>query len=89
VCIILHNARNIRGLCSPMPKSEPSVEDYIRWLFTEVTGLSEVFADVNENFISVAVEGTLVMARDSIDLSALQTMATDSRVDILPSGRDV
>jgi hypothetical protein len=89
VCIILRNARNIRGLCSPMPKSEPSAEDYIRWLFTEVTGLSEVFADVNENFISVAVEGTLVMARDSIDLSALQTMATDSRVDILPSGRDV
>jgi hypothetical protein len=52
-----------------MPKSEPSVMDYIRWLSLEVTGLPEVFAGVNKNFISAMVEGTLVMAEDSVDLA--------------------
>jgi hypothetical protein len=45
--------------------------DYIRWLFTEVTDLLEMFADVNKNFISTAVEGTLMMTGDSIDLASL------------------
>jgi chromosome segregation ATPase len=61
--------QSIGGLCLSMPKSEPSVMDYIRWLSLEVTGLPEVFAGVNKNFISAMVEGTLVMAEDSVDLA--------------------
>jgi hypothetical protein len=63
--------------------------DYIRWLFAEVTDLLEMFADVNKNFISTAVEGTLMMTGDSIDLASLQTVATDNGADILHVGRDV
>jgi hypothetical protein len=76
-------------LCSPMPESEPSTMDYIHWLSVEVASLLEVFVGVNENFISAAVEGPLIMARDSVDLAALQAMATDSGVDILPTDWDV
>jgi hypothetical protein len=45
-----------------------------------------VFADVNENFISVTIESVLVMAGDSIDLAALQASAADSGADIVPGG---
>jgi hypothetical protein len=72
-----------------MPESKPLNMDYIRWLSTEVTGLSEVFAGVNENFISAAVKGTLVMAGASVDRAALQIVATDSGADILPLEQDV
>jgi hypothetical protein len=61
-----------------MPEGEPSVVDYIRWLTTEVTDLLEVFAGVNEYFISTMVEGTLVMAGGSVDLASLQASATDN-----------
>jgi hypothetical protein len=71
-----------------MPEGEPSAMDYIRWMSVEVTGLPEMFAGVNENFVSAMVEGTLVMAGDSIDLAALWTMAADSGADILSVGRD-
>jgi hypothetical protein len=54
-----------------MPEGEPSSMDYIRWLSVEVTGLPEMFTGRNENFIVDTVEGTLVMAGDSIDLDAL------------------
>jgi hypothetical protein len=87
--LYIRNINCIGGLCSPMPKSEPSTMDYIRWLFTEVTDLLEMFADVNKNFIPTAVEGTLMMTGDSIDLASLQIVATDNGADILPAGRDV
>jgi hypothetical protein len=48
-----------------------------------------MFACVNENFISAAVEGTLVMASQSIDLGALHDVASMSETDILPAKRDV
>jgi hypothetical protein len=48
-----------------------------------------MFAGINEIFISVVVEGALLMVGDSVDLDALKTVATDIRVDILPAGRDV
>jgi hypothetical protein len=83
------NIQSMGGLCLPMPKSEPSAVDYICWLSAEVTGLPKVFDGVNESFISVAIEGTLVMAGDSIDLAALQTVAVDRGVDILPEEQDV
>jgi hypothetical protein len=41
--------------------------------------LPEVFAGVNENFISVVVDGVLVMAND---LPTLQASAIDSGVDV-------
>jgi hypothetical protein len=50
------NVQSIGGLCSLMLEDEPSVVDYIRWLTAEVTGLPEVFAGVNENFVSATVE---------------------------------
>jgi hypothetical protein len=63
--------------------------DYMRWLAAEVTCLPEVFAGVNENFISTAVEGVLVMAGGSVDLAAMQASTADSGVDVLPGEQDV
>jgi hypothetical protein len=83
------NIQSMGGLCLPMPESEPSAVDYICWLSVEVTGLPKVFDGVNESFISAAIEGTLVMAGDSMDLAALQTVAVDRGVDILPEEQDV
>jgi hypothetical protein len=59
----------------------------VRWLTTEVACLPEVFASVNENFISVAVDGVLVMANDSINLPMLQASAIDSGLDVRPGER--
>jgi hypothetical protein len=87
--LYIHNVQVIRGLCSPMPKDDPSAADYIHWLSTEVAGLPEMFVGVNENFFSAAVEGALVMARESDDLDAFQDVAAESRPDILPVDRDV
>jgi hypothetical protein len=78
------NIQSIRDLCSPIPEGEPSVTNYIPWLSTEVTSLLEVFVDVNENFVSATVEGTLVMDGGSVDLAALQASAADSGADIFP-----
>jgi hypothetical protein len=64
-----------------MPEGEPLVTDYIHWLSTEVTGLPEVFAGANEICVSVAVEGTLMMAESSVDLAALQASIADSGRD--------
>jgi hypothetical protein len=83
------NIQSIEGLCSLMPKSEPSVMDYIHWLSVEVIGLLEVFAGVKEKFISATVEGTFVLVGDSIDLAALQTVLANSGADILPIERKV
>jgi hypothetical protein len=55
----------------------------------KVTGLPEMFAGVNKNFISAVVKGTLIMAGDSINLGSLQTMVADSGSYILPTERDV
>jgi hypothetical protein len=42
-----------------------------------------------KNSIFAAVEGTLVMAGESVNLGALQTMAADMKVDILLAEQDV
>jgi hypothetical protein len=77
---VLHQRKvqSIKGLCSLMPEIESLVADYIHWLSMEVTGPPEVFAGVNKNFVSAAVEGTLVMAGGSVDLAALQASAINS-----------
>jgi hypothetical protein len=49
--------QSIGGLCSAMSLEEPSVDDYLNWLSAEVTGLSDMFSGVNENFATVAIEG--------------------------------
>jgi predicted nuclease with TOPRIM domain len=48
------NINSLGGICSPIHSGAPSVEHYIRYLKSEV---DLVFAGVNENFVSVAVEG--------------------------------
>jgi hypothetical protein len=87
--LYVHNVQSLGRLCSLVPEGDLSAADYIRWLSTEVAGFSEMFAGVNENFISGAVEGTLVMADQSIDLGALQDAAAMCEVDILAMERDV
>jgi hypothetical protein len=87
--LYVHNIQGIKGLCSLVPEVGSSAADYIRWLFMEVAGLPEIFAGVNENFISATVEGALMMAGESVDLDTLQDVAVDSEVDILPVGCDV
>jgi hypothetical protein len=72
-----------------MPEGEPSAVNYLRWLAAEVPGLLAMFAGVNKNFVSAVVKGALMMAGDSVDLNALQSVAADSGADILPAERDV
>jgi hypothetical protein len=55
-----------------MPVGEPSVEDYLRWLSEEVSGLPDMFRSVNENFSIATIEGALTMAKDSVDLDAIR-----------------
>jgi hypothetical protein len=55
----------------------------------EVGDLLKVFASVNENFVSTAIEGTLTMASDSVDLDAIQDATAASGADILTMERDV
>jgi hypothetical protein len=68
---------------------EPSVEDYLNWLSEEVSGLLDVFSGVNENFVTAAVEGALVLASDSIDLEAVWIGASKAGADILPAASGV
>jgi hypothetical protein len=75
--LYMRNMQVIKHLCSLMPENEPSAADYIRWLSTEVVGLPEMFAGVNENFVSVMVESALVMVGDFVDLDALQNVVAD------------
>jgi hypothetical protein len=55
------NIQSLSVICSPIPGATPSIEDYILWLTSEVGYLPEVFASVNENFVSAAIEGVLTM----------------------------
>jgi hypothetical protein len=57
------NIYSLYGICSPMRNETALVEDYIRWLKSEVDFLPWVFASVNENLASVVVEGVLEMVR--------------------------
>jgi hypothetical protein len=84
-----NNIQSLGGLCLPILDDEPSIGDYVCWLFVEVAFLPEVFVGVNENFISVVIEGVLMMVGDSVDLAMLQASTTDSGVDIVFGGRDV
>jgi hypothetical protein len=83
------NVRTIRGLCSPMSVEEPSSVDYLCWLSEEVSGLPHKFRGVNENFASAAIEGTLAMAGDSIDLDAVRNAAANGGTDVLPAKPDL
>jgi hypothetical protein len=54
-----------------------------------VTGLLEVIVDVNKNFVSTAVKGTLMLVAGSVNLAVLQASAADSGANILPVEWDV
>jgi hypothetical protein len=56
---------------------------------TKISGLPDMFGGINENFITAAGEGVLVMAGSSVGLDALQDAAAASGVDILPVDHDV
>jgi hypothetical protein len=60
--IYADKVQSIGGLCSMMSMEKPSPEDYLAWLFEEVSGLSDVFSGVNENFATPAIEGALALA---------------------------
>jgi hypothetical protein len=83
------NVRGIGGLCSPMPDDNPSAADYIHWMSKEVADLPKVFAGVNGNFASAAIEGALTIAGESIDLDVIIDVVAIRGADILPMGRDV
>jgi hypothetical protein len=83
--LYVHIVQTIGGLCLPMPMGEPSVDDYLCWLSAGIFDLPGMFGGVNENFATAAIEGALAMARDSVGLSALQVVAAESGVGILPT----
>jgi hypothetical protein len=86
--------RNINGLgriCVPISGGAPSVEGYLRWLKSEVDFLLHVFAGVNENSVSVAIESVLQMitGETSIDLEALWRVTIDCGMLVLLGPHDV
>jgi hypothetical protein len=83
------NIESIDNLCSPILDNDPSVDGYLRWFTVEVASLPEVFSVINDNFILAAVEDGLIMAGDSVDLTALQATTTVSGADILPGGQEI
>jgi uncharacterized protein with HEPN domain len=87
--LYIRNIQVIGGLCSTMYEVVPSGADNIHWISTEMAGLREMFTSVNENFVSTAIEGALVMARESVDLDAFQDVAPESEPDIFPVDRNV
>jgi hypothetical protein len=87
--LYIHNICSIGGLCLPMLEGDPSAADYMHWLSWEVGDLPKVFVGMNENFVSAAFEGALMVAGDSIDLDAIQDAVAASGADILPMERDV
>jgi hypothetical protein len=72
-----------------MHVGEPSTEDYLRSLLEEISGLPDMFSSVNENVATTAIEGTLTMAGDSVDLDAVRGVAAKSGADVLPAENDV
>jgi hypothetical protein len=85
----LERVQSIGGLCLMMPAEEPSIKDYLNWLSEEVSGLPDMFGNVNENFATAAIEGALMLASDSIDLEVVWTAASKAGVDILPTASGV
>jgi hypothetical protein len=55
------NINSLGGICTPIGDGAPSADDYLRWLKSEVDVLPEVFFGVNENIVSVTLEGVLYM----------------------------
>jgi hypothetical protein len=48
-----------------------------------------MFSGVNENFATAAIDGALTMAGDLVDLDVVRGTATESGVDVLPTGQNV
>jgi hypothetical protein len=82
---------NIGGLCAPIGDEASSVDDFLCWFESEVVALPEIFAGANENFMSIALEGVLHMAKqqDSVDLDALQMVASVCRTTVFLAPREV
>jgi hypothetical protein len=53
----------IGSWCTPLDDASSSTEDFLRWFKAKVASLPEVFIDTNDNFVSIALEGVLEMAR--------------------------
>jgi hypothetical protein len=87
--LYIRNVQVIRGLCTLISVPNHLPVEYIWWLSMAVAGLPEMFAGVNENFVSATVEGALVVIGESIDLDAFQDVVAESRAYILPADRDV
>jgi hypothetical protein len=82
------NVQTIGGLCLQLSTEEPSVEDCLRRLSEEITGLPDMFSGVNENFATTAIEEALAMAGDSVDLDIVRGTTVKSGADVLPIGHN-
>jgi hypothetical protein len=72
-----------------MPAGECLVENYLHWLFEEISGLPDMFRGVNEIFAIAVIERALVMVGDSGALNVMRGVTTGSGLDVLPVEPDV
>jgi hypothetical protein len=82
------NIQSLDGICSHVLGVVPSAEDYIRWLKSEVGCLPRVFVSVNENFISVVIEGVLAVVGGGSSVDS-RRVAASCGTDVLPGAHDV
>jgi hypothetical protein len=54
-----------------------------------VSGLSDVFNGVNENFATAAIQGALALAGNSVDPEAVRAAAFEADVNILPAASGI
>jgi hypothetical protein len=72
-----------------MSVEEHLVEDYLQRMSEEALDLSDMFSGAIENFATATIEGPLALARDSIDVDAVEVASSESGVNVLPAEPDV
>jgi hypothetical protein len=71
--------------CLPYPAKGVAIGDLVKWFQEELKSLLEVFTQLNQNFVALALVGVLRMLDDSgcKHLAMLNLVATSSEASVL------